>query len=131
MRLSLRFDMRQPDPKVALDQFYGAALDMCTWADGLGFEQILIGEHHGAEDGYIPSPIVLFSAIAARTKRVRLHISALLVPMHHPLRLAEDLAVLDVVSGGRVEFTAGMGYRPHEFAMFGAEFEKRLKIYLE
>jgi alkanesulfonate monooxygenase SsuD/methylene tetrahydromethanopterin reductase-like flavin-dependent oxidoreductase (luciferase family) len=129
MRLSLRYDMRQPDPQARLDEQYAAAIEQCAWADDLGFETVFIGEHHGAEDGYIPSSMVLMSAIAARTKRIEIHLSALLLTMHHPLRLAEDLAVLDIVSGGRLTVTAGMGYRPHEFEMFGVDIKKRLKIY--
>ena len=130
MRLTLRFDMRKPDPGDDGARLYAAMLDICAWADGLGFEEVFIGEHHGAEDGYIPCPIVLASAVAARTRRIKLHISALLVTMYHPLRLAEDLAVLDIISSGRVRMTCGMGYRPHEFEMFGVDIKKRLRIYL-
>ena len=131
MRLSLRFDMRQPDPAARREDLYQAALEICEWADGLGFDEVFIGEHHSAEDGYIPCPIVAASAIAARTRRMRVHISALLVTMYQPLRLAEDLAVLDIISNGRLSMTCGMGYRPLEFDMFGVDIKKRLKIYLE
>jgi alkanesulfonate monooxygenase SsuD/methylene tetrahydromethanopterin reductase-like flavin-dependent oxidoreductase (luciferase family) len=131
MRLTLRFDMRHPGEDPSLAGLYAGMLDMCAWADELGFEEVFVGEHHGAEDSYIPSPIVLLSAVAARTKRIKIHVSALLATMYHPLRLAEDLAVLDIVSNGRLRMTAGMGYRPHEFAMFGVDFKTRLKTYLE
>jgi alkanesulfonate monooxygenase SsuD/methylene tetrahydromethanopterin reductase-like flavin-dependent oxidoreductase (luciferase family) len=130
MRLSLRYDMRQPDPDAQREELYQAAIEQCAWADRLGFDAVYIGEHHGAEDGYIPSSIVLASAIAARTQRLKLHLSALVITMHHPLRLAEDIAVLDLVSNGRVYITAGMGYRPHEFEMLGVDFKKRLQTYL-
>lgn len=131
MRLSLRYDMRQPDPNARRNEQYQAMLDQCAWADRLGFDSVFIGEHHAAEDGYIPSSMVLMAAVAARTKRIEVHLSALLLTMHHPLRLAEDLAVLDIISGGRLAITAGMGYRPHEFEMFGVDIKKRLKIYME
>lgn len=131
MRLALRYDMRQPDPDARREELYQAAIEQCVWADRLGFEEVFIGEHHGAEDGYIPSGMVLAAAIASRTKQIKLHLSALVITMHHPLRLAEDLAVLDLVSNGRVRLTAGMGYRPHEFEMFGVDFKTRLKTYLE
>ena len=131
MRMTLRYDMRQPDPAVNLHEFYEACIEQCVWADRLGFEEVFIGEHHGAEDGYIPSSIVLASAIAARTKNIKVHLSALLLPMHHPLRLAEDLAVLDIISNGRLNITAGMGYRPSEFEMLGVDHKKRLRIYLD
>jgi alkanesulfonate monooxygenase SsuD/methylene tetrahydromethanopterin reductase-like flavin-dependent oxidoreductase (luciferase family) len=131
MRLSLRYDMRQPDPGAPLDAYYAAAVEQCAWADGLGFETVFIAEHHGIEDGYVPSPIVLAAAIASQTNAIELHLSALIVTLHDPLRLAEDLAILDILSGGRLTITAGMGYRPHEFEMFGLDFKSRLKIYIE
>jgi alkanesulfonate monooxygenase SsuD/methylene tetrahydromethanopterin reductase-like flavin-dependent oxidoreductase (luciferase family) len=131
MRLTLRFDMRRPGPDPELVSMYAAMLDMCVWADGLGFEEVFVGEHHAAEDCYVPSPITLLSAVAARTKQIKVHVSALLVTMYNPLRLAEDLAVLDIISNGRLRMTAGMGYRPHEFEMFGVDFKTRLKTYLE
>jgi hypothetical protein len=131
MRLTLRFDMRRPGNDPELASSYAAMIDMCVWADGLGFEEVFVGEHHGAEDSYIPAPIVLLSAVAARTKSIKIHVSALLVTMYNPLRLAEDLAVLDIISNGRLRMTAGMGYRPHEFEMFGVDFKTRLKTYLE
>jgi len=131
MRLTLRFDMRRPGSDPELAGMYAAMIDMCVWADGLGFEEVFVGEHHGAEDSYIPSPIVLLSAVASRTKSIRIHVSALLVTMYNPLRLAEDLAVLDIISNGRLRMTAGMGYRPNEFTMFGVDFKTRLNTYLE
>ena len=131
MRLSLRYDMRQPSFGASSEALYKAVLDQCDWADRLGFNRVQLGEHHGAEDGYLPSSIVLASAIAARTRTIEIHLSALLIPMHHPLRLAEDLAVADIVSGGRLAITAGMGYRPHEFEMLGVDYVRRLKIFLD
>ncbi len=130
MRMTLRFDLRHPDPS-RKGELYQSALDICSWADALGFEEVFVGEHHSAEDGYVPSPIVVASGVAARTKRMKIHLSALLVTFYHPLKLAEDLAVLDIVSNGRLRMTCGMGYRPLEFDMFGVDITKRLKIYLE
>jgi len=131
MRLTLRFDMRHTGSVADRVRLYQACIDICEWADGLGFEEVFIGEHHGAEDGYCPQPIELLSAIASRTRQIRLHVSACLVTMHHPLRLAERLAILDLVSNGRASLTAGMGYRPHEFEMFDVDIKKRLRIYLD
>jgi alkanesulfonate monooxygenase SsuD/methylene tetrahydromethanopterin reductase-like flavin-dependent oxidoreductase (luciferase family) len=93
----------------------------------VGFEAVILSEHHGADDDYLPSPIVLASAIAARTRRLRLRLAALVAPFHDPLRLAEDLAVLDVISGGRVDVTVGAGYVPSEFAMFGRSQSERVE----
>jgi len=102
MALSIiRFDMRAAglDPKEA-QRLYGAALEMGEWADARGFDMLTLSEHHGSPDGYLPSPLVLAGAMAARTSKVALWISALLLPLHDPIRLAEDMAVIDLISGG-------------------------------
>lgn len=122
----LRFDLRAPDwgPASAAD-LYACALDMAGWADEHGVDALVFSEHHGVDDGYLPSPVVLAAAAAGRTRRVGLMISALLVPLHDPVQLAEDLAVLQLASGGRVSVVAGAGYRPEESALFGVEFDRR------
>jgi alkanesulfonate monooxygenase SsuD/methylene tetrahydromethanopterin reductase-like flavin-dependent oxidoreductase (luciferase family) len=128
MRLALRFDMRAPDIGVAPAVLYPASVDMCEWGDRLGFETVYLAEHHGADDGYCPAPMIQASAILARTERMRVHFSALIAVLHDPLRLAEDLAVLDLISGGRIEMTLGIGYRPHEYEMFGVERSQRVPL---
>jgi alkanesulfonate monooxygenase SsuD/methylene tetrahydromethanopterin reductase-like flavin-dependent oxidoreductase (luciferase family) len=100
-------------------------VEQCVWADGLGAETVLLGEHHGDPDGYNPSPIVLAAAILARTSTLGVHLSALVAPLHDPVRLAEDLGALSLIGPGRVEVTLGIGYRPHEYAMFGIERSTR------
>lgn len=124
-QLLLRFDMRNPDFGADQRALYDAALDMAEWADEQGFDCIQISEHHGCEDGYLPSPIVLASAMAARTKRIRLRMALIILPFHDPIRVAEDLAVLDIISKGRLEVVVGAGYVPEEFAMFGVELKDR------
>lgn len=128
MRLALRFDMRAPDIGVPASVQYPASVDMCEWADRLGFERVYLAEHHGAEDGYCPSPMIQGAAILGRTKNIRVHFSALIAVLHHPLRLAEDLATLDLISQGRIEMTLGIGYRPHEYTMFGVKKSQRVAI---
>jgi alkanesulfonate monooxygenase SsuD/methylene tetrahydromethanopterin reductase-like flavin-dependent oxidoreductase (luciferase family) len=130
MALSIiRFDMRAPglDPK-ASQQLYSAALEMAEWADARGFDMLTLSEHHASPDGYLPSPLVLGGAMAARTKKIALWISALLLPLHDPIRLAEDLAVLDLISGGRVSLVTGLGYRPIEYALLGREWTRRGRL---
>src|SRR5829696_5725131 len=118
MRLALRYDLRHPPVAAAsLDDLYAASIAQCEWGDQNGFDVVYLGEHHGAEDGYMASPIVQGAAIASRTSRIEIHFSALVAVLHHPLRLAEDLATLDIISGGRVAVTLGIGYRPHEYEM--------------
>lgn len=128
MRLTLRFDMRAPAIGVPASVQYPTSVDMCEWSDRLGFETVYLAEHHGADDGYCPSPMIQASAILARTRSIRVHFSALLAPLHHPLRLAEDLATLDLLSGGRIEMTLGLGYRPHEYPMFGVKQSQRVRL---
>ena len=124
-RLSLGFDMRSPDWGPPTVDLYAAAVEMAEWADGLGFETVVINEHHNTDDGYIPSPLVLGAGIATRTRRIQIMISALVVTLHHPLRAAEDLAVLDLLSGGRVAVVLGAGYRVPEYQMFGVDWKRR------
>lgn len=122
----MRFDMRVPGktPAQIADQ-YQTAIEMAQWADDKGCLGIGLSEHHCAEDGYTPSPLVLASAIAAVTKKVPILIAAALLPMYDPVRLAEDMIVLDYISRGRVTFIFGIGYRPVEYELFGLDFEKR------
>jgi alkanesulfonate monooxygenase SsuD/methylene tetrahydromethanopterin reductase-like flavin-dependent oxidoreductase (luciferase family) len=122
----LRFDLRAPAFSPArTDELYAAALDLAAYADEQGFDSVTVSEHHGVDDGFLPSPIVLAAAIAGRTRRIRIGISALLAPLYDPIKLAEDLAVLDLASRGRVATTLGLGYRPSEFAAFDRDFAKR------
>lgn len=125
----LRFDMRAPAfSKASAPELYAAALDMAEWADEKGFDSIVLSEHHATDDGYLPSPLALAGAIAGRTRRIRIGIAALLLPLYDPVRLAEDLAVLDLASGGRIGLTVGLGYRPEEYAMHGVSWAERGRI---
>ena len=128
----LRFDMRSPglDPE-RTRALYEAALDMAAWADARGFDAITLSEHHGTEDGFLPAPIALAGCMLGRTRRIRVGIAALLVPLYDPVKLAEDLAILDVASGGRLAVTAGIGYRPEEYAMLGKDWKNRGRLFDE
>jgi alkanesulfonate monooxygenase SsuD/methylene tetrahydromethanopterin reductase-like flavin-dependent oxidoreductase (luciferase family) len=121
----MRFDMRAPDGGASADALYGAALDMAAWGEQHGAMALVLSEHHASSDGYLPSPIVLAAAMAGRTTSVPITVAALLVPLHDPVRLAEDMAVLDVATRGRVSYVAGLGYRPEEYAMFGQRLSER------
>ncbi|MDR2858746.1 MAG: LLM class flavin-dependent oxidoreductase [Novosphingobium sp.] len=127
MHLSMRFDFRNPAfAGTSMADRYAAALDMAEWADGLGISaSIGIAEHHGSEDGYIPSPPLMLAAMAARTKTVRLAVTALIAPFHDPLRIAEDFCVLDHISRGRVDLIVAGGYAPGEFVMFDVPIKER------
>jgi len=126
--LVIKYDMRAPSFSVGRQKLYQAAIEQCSWADRHGFGTLMLAEHHGVDDGYLPSPIVLAAAVAAVTTKIRLRIQALILPFHDPLRLAEDLAVLDIISGGRAEITAAGGYLAGEFAMFDKALKDRGRL---
>lgn len=127
--LGLRYDLRIPDwaPITASGQ-YAACLEQCRWADNLGFAIVAISEHHGTDDGYLPAPIPLATAIAASTSCVVINIAAALIPLHDPVRFAEQLVVADLVAEGRISVVLGSGYRDEEFAMAGISFRDRLTL---
>lgn len=125
----IRFDMRRSEDSPGTDRDrYATALEMAAYADQEGFDLLVLSEHHGDEGAYLPSPLVFGAAIAARTERIMITVSALLVPLHDPIRLAEDLAVLDLISGGRVSFVAGIGYRPGEYHLLQKDWNRRGSI---
>jgi len=122
----LRFDLRNPSfAGVTSTERVQAALDMAEWADTRGGVMVAVSEHHGQDDGYLPAPVVFASALAARTRTVRIMLAALPAPFYDPLRLAEDLAVLDAVAGGRLDVILAGGYVAEEFAMFGVPSSSR------
>ena len=128
MNFGLRFDFRNPAlAGTTMAERYAAALDMAEWADRLGCSSIGVSEHHGSADGYLPSPMIMLAAMAARTNTTRFSIAALIAPFHDPLRVAEDLCVLDNISNGRVDVIVAGGYTREEFAMFDVPMKERPK----
>ncbi|GEC24654.1 hypothetical protein PSA01_16830 [Pseudonocardia saturnea] len=121
----MKFDLRAPAFGAPAEALYAAALDQCAWADATGFDTVRFLEHHGSPDGYCPAPLTVAAAAAARTSRVRLRAKALVLPLHDPVRIAEDAAVVDVLSGGRLELVIAGGYVAAEFAMFGRSLRER------
>ncbi|MEJ7935826.1 LLM class flavin-dependent oxidoreductase [Sphingobium sp. AN558] len=128
VRVWLRCDLRSPEFGTKTRDLARIHIEQASWADRHGFEAVVLGEHHGFSDGFNPSPMVLGAAIAARTSQMRVHPSALLLPLHDPIRVAEDIAVLDNISGGRVDLTIGLGYVKSEFAMYGVRLEDRARL---
>jgi alkanesulfonate monooxygenase SsuD/methylene tetrahydromethanopterin reductase-like flavin-dependent oxidoreductase (luciferase family) len=122
---TLRFDMRAKDGPGSAPDLYAAALEMAAWAEEHGAAAVVCSEHHASADGYLPAPLLLASAIAARTARIPIQVAALLVPLHDPIELAEQMAVLDLISRGRVSYVCAVGYRPEEYAMFGRDMKRR------
>lgn len=118
MRLSVWYDFRNPrEWRQPWPDLYRETLAQAAYAEELGFDGIWLSEHHITEEGYLPSIAAMLGALAERTSRVRLGTAVLLAPLHHPLRLAEDLAVVDQLSGGRLDVGLAPGYRPREFTV--------------
>jgi alkanesulfonate monooxygenase SsuD/methylene tetrahydromethanopterin reductase-like flavin-dependent oxidoreductase (luciferase family) len=117
---------RRPFPEVYADE-----LRLIRQAEALGFDTIWLTEHHFADDGYSPSVVTIAAAIAAVTERVRIGFNLLLLPFHNAIRVAEDIATVDVLSNGRVDPGFGQGYAPHEFAGYGLDRSERLSRFTE
>jgi len=112
----LWYDFRNPAQWRQSDtELYEKCIAQIARAEQLGFEDVWLSEHHFFEDNYSPSMLAIGCAIAARTKKIRIGTSVLLLPLHDPVRVAEDAATLDVISGGRLELGLGVGYRVEEF----------------
>jgi len=122
----MRFDFRVPDwaPGTAAER-YAAALDMAQYAERMGFLFVNLSEHHGSPDGYCPSPLPVAAAMAARTTQLKIMISAMIPSFHDPIRLAEDIAVVDLIANGRVDVVLTNGYVASEFDMFGVALKER------
>jgi alkanesulfonate monooxygenase SsuD/methylene tetrahydromethanopterin reductase-like flavin-dependent oxidoreductase (luciferase family) len=122
------FDLRNPaqwahDPS----RLYGFTLEMCEEAERLGASSVWFSEHHLFDDGYLTSPLTMAAAAAARTRRIRLGTAILIAPLHHPVEIAEQSVVVDILSGGRLDLGVGTGYRVPEFELFEASMAARYK----
>ncbi|MFD7610537.1 LLM class flavin-dependent oxidoreductase [Streptomyces sp. NPDC059828] len=122
IRFNLVDPAATPEPLAAR---YRAALEMAAYADDRGVDTIQTEEHHGVADNWLPSPFTFAGAVFGATRRIAVTVSAVIGPLHDPLRLAEDIAVLDLVSRGRLVTVAGIGYRPEEYAAHGVDWERR------
>ncbi len=133
MALPLRFgivhDFRCPlGSDVPLPRVYAETFEQIELAEQLGLELCWFTEHHFIDDGYLPNFVPVAGAAAARTTTMRFSTDICLLPFRHPIRLAEDLAILDNISDGRMELGAGMGYAAHEFAGFGVPRKNRVSL---
>jgi alkanesulfonate monooxygenase SsuD/methylene tetrahydromethanopterin reductase-like flavin-dependent oxidoreductase (luciferase family) len=128
-RFGLMYDCRRtPDSPLSMTDVYAATVEQAVLADRLGIDEIWFTEHHFLADGYLPAFQPLAGAIAARTNKIRISTDIALLPLYHPIRLAEEMAVLDHLSNGRMELGIGMGYVPDEFKAFGVPLKNRVSL---
>ena len=126
MNVGIYLDLRNPPPwKQDPARVYAFALELCEEAERLGAHSVWLSEHHGFEDGYLPQPLTFAAAVAARTARLRIGTAVLLAPLRDPAHIAEEAAVVDLVSDGRLELGLGAGYRVPEFEQFDADPARR------
>src|SRR5262249_38274889 len=115
MRFGLFYVCEAPDGGV--QRSYREMLDQVEYAEELGFDTVWLAEHHGSSYGTMPRPAIMAAAVAARTTRMRVGVMVSVLPFSNPVRNAEDWAMVDVLSGGRLDLGTGRGYQPREFAM--------------
>jgi len=128
MKFGIWHDFRNP-PRWhrPYDVLYRENLEQIAWAEQLGYESVWLSEHHITDEGYLPAVFPMLAAIAQRTTTMRLGTAILLGPFQHPIRFAEDVAVVDQLSGGRVEIGLGLGYRKAEFEALGVPIGERAR----
>jgi probable F420-dependent oxidoreductase len=126
LRFGLWYDFRNPAQwRKPYDKLYAATLEQIAWAESLGYDDIWLSEHHFIDDGYSPALLPIAAAVAARTRRARIATGVMLMPFHNPVRLAEDAATVDIISGGRFELGVGVGYKVEEFESFAIPYNER------
>ncbi len=127
--LTMRQDFRAPAFGAASrSEIYTAALDMFRWADKRGFDFLVLSEHHGVDDGWMPAPLTIAAAALGATERAPVMVSAAIIPLHDPVRIAEQIAVIDNAFPGRLMTIVGAGYKVDEFDMAGVDHAARGKI---
>jgi probable F420-dependent oxidoreductase len=126
LRFGLWYAFRNPaEWRTSYENLYAEVLEQIAWAETVGYDDVWLTEHHFVDDGHAPSPLVQAAAIAVRTKKIRIGTAVLLLPLYHPVRVAEDGATVDILSGGRFELGVGIGYRVEEFAGLGVSRKER------
>jgi probable F420-dependent oxidoreductase len=131
MKFGLYSSIANPPRGEHLDRCIDETIAEAQLAEASGFDSCFFGEHHQDRDGFLPSPLIVATAVAARTTRLRVGTSVILLPLHHPVRVAEDVITLDLVSRGRVVLGVGIGYQPADFRAFGVPMEHRIARFEE
>src|SRR5688572_18188276 len=129
MRFGLYASIASPPRGEHLDRAIDEVIAEAQLAEASGFDSCFFGEHHQDRDGFLPSPLIVATAVAARTRTLRVGTSVILLPLHHPVRIAEDVITLDLVSKGRVVLGVGVGYQAADFQAFGVPMEHRATLF--
>src|ERR1700722_2091448 len=124
-------DNRYPDNPRTPEAFMLEIRDQAIYAEEIGLHSAWIGEHHFNRRGCVSTPELVLANIAAATRRLRLGPAVVVLPIHHPLHVAEERAALDQLSGGRVDFSAGRGYDIHEYQPFADDFQASAETFAE
>ncbi|PZS25679.1 MAG: LLM class flavin-dependent oxidoreductase [Pseudonocardiales bacterium] len=129
MNVGCAFDLRNPDGwQRPWADHYARTLEFCEEADGRGADGLWFTEHHLFEDGYLPQPLTFAAAAAARTRTARIGTAVVLPAFRKPAHLAEEAAIVDLISGGRLELGVGAGYRVPEYDLFDTDIGRRFAI---
>jgi alkanesulfonate monooxygenase SsuD/methylene tetrahydromethanopterin reductase-like flavin-dependent oxidoreductase (luciferase family) len=128
MEIGVLYDCRNPGrwPHDGA-RLYAQILEHAAACEAMGFDAVWLTEHHFIDDGYLPSCLTMAAAVASRTVRVAIGTAVLLLPLHDPIRIAEDAAVVDLISGGRLRLGFGLGYRNQELTAFGIDRASRVR----
>src|SRR5207237_552774 len=131
MKFGLYSSIANPPRGEHLDRCIDEVIAEAQLAEACGFDSCFFGEHHQDGDGFLPSPLIVATAVAVRTQRLRLGTSVILLPLHHPVHVAEDAITLDLVSRGRLILGVGIGYQPGDFCAFSVPMELRMGLFEE
>jgi probable F420-dependent oxidoreductase len=131
MKFGMYSSIANPPRGEHVDRCIDEVIAEAQLAEESGFDACFFGEHHQDQDGFLPSPLIVATAVAAQTRRLKVGTSVILLPLHHPVHLAEDVITLDLVSKGRVILGVGIGYQALDFQAFGVPMEHRVTLFEE
>ena len=131
MKFGIYSSIANPPRGEDLPRCVDEVIEEARLAEQAGFDSCFFGEHHQDRDGFLPSPLIICTAVAAATTTLRVGTSVILLPLHHPVRLAEDVITLDIISKGRVTVGVGLGYQDADFRAFGVKMSDRVELFEE
>lgn len=131
MKFGLLFRPQDPPSAEHIGRRWQETLDAAQAAEEAGFDGVFVPEHHMLPDGYLPAPLVACGALAARTSRVDIGTTVFLLPYYNPVQIAEQAAMVDIISGGRMRLGCGLGALPHEFALYGIDSKTQVSRFEE